>query len=193
VPSPFETSLTLSPPEILGRRMAPFSLGHAHLLEIAHSPFIGASKKVDAADLILAAWICSFHAMEKARAAAAAALAGRIPKSVRTWGRKIGLDFNLNSEATRLAGYIAQCTKPPRMVRREGAKALATPTAATLAVLHRHYFHTPEKDAWNLPFLDALLDVVTYHHAQGWVEVISDKQADFIDAVAKERRKTNPT
>jgi phosphoglucomutase len=32
--------------------------------------------------------------------------------------------------------------------------------------------------------LDALLDVMTFHHAQGWVDLISDKRADFIDRVA---------
>jgi hypothetical protein len=189
VPSPFEICLTLAPPEVLGRRLAPFSLGHAHLLEISKSPFIAGSDRVDSADLILAVWICSFPHYGKAKAAALAALAGRVPRSVRRWGKEIGLAFSLKGEAAHLAYYIGQCTKPPRMARKDGAKSLSTPTAATLAVLHRHYFHTLEKDVWDLPFLDAMLDVITYHHAQGWVDVISDKQAEFIDAVKGKKAK----
>jgi hypothetical protein len=184
--APFELQLTLAPPEILGRRLAPFSLGHAHLLEIAGSPFVGAAatSTAEAADLVLAAWLLTFPTYAAAKAAAVAALAGNIPSEVKRWGRRIGPVFDLAGESIKLATYIGKCTKPPRTAKRENAKPLATPAAATLAVLHRRYFSTPAAEAWDLPFLDALLDVMTFHHAQGWVDLISDKRADFIDRVA---------
>jgi hypothetical protein len=189
VPSPFETCLTLAPPEVLGRRLAPFTLGHAHLLEICRSPFVAGGAQVDASDLVLAVWICSFKTYADAKRAALAALAGRVPRNVRKWGKRVGAAFDAKAESEKLAKYLGDCTRPPRMVRRADAKGLATPAAATLAVLHRHYFHTPEAAAWDLPFLGALLDVMTFHHAQGWVEIVGDKQAAFIDAVAKMKTK----
>ena len=183
MPSAYEKQLTLLPPRILGRQMNPFLLGHAHLLDIAESPFMRGGK-ITSDDLILAAYILRYPDWSRARAAALAALRGRIPRWVRRWGRRAvrdGIDFD--SEAAALAGYIEACTKPPRTAKRKDAKPLATPTAATIAVLHRHYFHTAPGDAWNLPFLDAMLDVLTYYHARGWLEIVSEKQADFIDSI----------
>jgi len=188
VASPYETQLTLTPPRVLGRRLCAFTLGHAHLLEIAKSPFMGCGGGVDAADLILAVWICTFNDYTAARAAAVAALDGKIPRSVRRWGKRISLNFDLEAETTKLATYIVACTKSPRMTKAKESKALATPAAATLSVLHRHYFGTSAAAAFNVPFLDALLDVITYHHAKGWADLLSDSQADFIDQIVALRK-----
>lgn len=188
MPTPFELQLTLSPPRILGRRLCRFTLGHARLLEVAKSPFMGGAK-IDVADLILATWFLTFPKYSDASRAALASMAGRVPRHVSRWGKKIGLSFDLEAEAGRLAEYLAACTKPPRTARRDGGKRLATPTASTLAVLHRHYFHTDAASVWDLPFLDAMLDVVVFHHSQGWIDLVSDKQAAFIEKVAALNRK----
>lgn len=186
MPSPYELQLTLAPPIILGRRLAPFTLGHAHLLELSNSPFSGTGGKIDSSDMVLAAWILSFPTYKKAKSACLSAIAGKMPFGIRRWGKKIGITFDLEREATKLAEYIGKCTRPPRSARKAGAKSLSTPMAATLAVLHRRYFATTAETVWDVPFLDALLDVITWHHAQGWIDVISDKQADFIDFVKKQ-------
>lgn len=175
----------LVPPRVLGRRLHPFTLGHAHLLETAKSPFMGiGSGKVDSADLILAAWICSFPRYGKARAAAIAAMRGRVPRSVRRWGRKIGMEFDLKKEAERLAKWIYDSTKAPPTLKNTAAKALATPGAATLAVLHRHYFGTSADRICDVPFLDALLDVLVWHHAQGKIKIIDEAKAEWIEKVS---------
>lgn len=182
--SAFERQLTLTPPRVLGRRLHPFTLGHAHLLETAKSPFMGGGAgRVDAADLILAVWICAFPRYGNARKACVAALQGKVPRSVLRWGRKIGLAFNLEAEAEKLAQFVNDSTKPPPSLRRTDQKPVVTPAAATLAVLHRHYFGTGPDKVMDMPFLDALLDVIVWHHAQGKIELIDDKKAAFIEAV----------
>jgi len=187
VPSVYELQLTLEPPQVLGRRLRPLTLGHAHLLEIAGSPFI-LGGQIDATAVILAAWLLTYRRHSKARRAALAALAGRPPWWVRRWGRRLAGKMDLQAEATALGTYISACTKPPRTAKSKDAKALATPTAATIAVLHRHYFHTPAAAVWDIPFLDAMIDVVTYHHARGWLDLIGDKQAAFIDRIAARKK-----
>ncbi len=186
--SAFERQLTLVPPRILGRRLAPFTLGHAHLLETAKSPFMGGGGgKVDLADLVLAAWICGFPRYRKARAACVSAMRGSIPRNVRRWGRKVGLSFKLEEEVERMAAFVNDSTKPPPSMRRKDSKPLATPAAATLAVLHRHYFATPPAAVMDVPFLDALIDVLVWHHAQGKIELLDEKKVAFIEEVSRRK------
>ena len=153
----------------------------------------GAGGKVDSADLILAAWICGFPCYRKARRACVAALRGDIPRSVRRWGRKIGLAFKLEEQVERMARFVGDSTRPPPSMRRTDSKPLATPAAATLAVLHRHYFATPPDAVMDIPFLDALLDVLVWHHAQGKIELIDEKKAAFIENVGKRPARQSPT
>lgn len=73
-------------PLVLGKRMLPFSLWHAHALEAFGSPLLD-GKPAGAEDIVLAAWICS-----RSHAQAVEVLRNRRPDiaaECKTWGSTV--------------------------------------------------------------------------------------------------------
>ena len=191
--SAFERQLTVMPPRIFGRRLAVMRVGHVHLLELAKSPFVGASasNEIDANDVILAAFLLRFKSYAAAKRVCVKILSGAIPRGIRRLGRRYGLGFDPQKTAETLTSYFLESTTPPRALHSPDAKRLATPPAWTLATLHMHYFGTTRAQAMEMPFLEAITDVFTLRGALAMMELVDEKRAATLDRVAaiKARRK----
>jgi len=184
--SAFERQLTVSPPRIFGRRLAVLRVGHVHLLELAKSPFIGASNSnvCDMDDVILVAYLLRFRTYASAKRVCGRILSGRIPGGIRRLGRRYGAGLDIQKTAKVLTEYILESTTPPRALHNPEAKPLATPPAWTLATLHMHYFGTSRAKAMEMPFLEAITDVFTLRGALAMMDLVGEERAAFLDRVA---------
>lgn len=191
--SAFERQLTVMPPRIFGRRLAVLRVGHVHLLELAKSPFVGASGSsvCDMQDVILVAYLLRFRTYSAAKRVCGRILSGRIPRGIRILGKRYGAGFDPQETATALTSYILEATTPPRALHNPDSKRLATPPAWTLATLHMHYFGTSRAHAMEMPFLEAITDVFTLRGALAMMELVGEDRAAFLDRVAalKAKRK----
>lgn len=128
---------------VCGLRMLPLSLGHAFTLEAVGSPFYTGALG-DAAQLRLAAWICSRKPL-----ASFDALGLRF----RLWSWLAGkTDFD--TEAAKWAVYVADYCAPPQFWSKQQSKEKAEPSkipSAVTTVVRLMRLGMTEPEAWATP------------------------------------------
>lgn len=174
----------LAPPVLLGRRLLPFTLGHAELLTVFESPFMTGGT-VTHSELVFAVWICT----RTRRAALDAIRGGTHADEVTAWGREV-VGYDLPAASALLQATIDRyCVAPARWS--SGTKKPARVpwfrmTAATL----RRFFHVSEDEAWNTPCGEAFCQVASISAMLGDNDLMTDRDVavEEFSAQLKETR-----
>lgn len=169
---------------VMGRKLNPFSLGHAYLLMALGSPYICDNGKPALRDLITAAWICS-QDWDSARDQ----IVDGIPaEEIQAWGKTQG-DFALAAELAIFADYIGTYSQtPPRgdIVMAEGVKkrrgwAVPWPLGVAWIIMER----VSEDRAWSMPVPLALAYAAAAADCGGDASLLSEVEENAIaDGVA---------
>jgi hypothetical protein len=116
----FDRSLAVGRPVLMGRRMVPFSLGHARLLFAMRSPLVDAADRPSTIDdAIAAAYLCS---MPWTAAQRVILDPNRVARDCRRWGRRCGPD-GLASEACAVRQWLVESMSIPEAWQRPEAMA----------------------------------------------------------------------
>lgn len=144
----YSAMVLAEPPTVLGRRLVPFSLGHAHILEAVGSPFLG-NGGASLSDLIVAALICSRPAFSMERFTIT--LGPELEKECTAWGKK-QRNADFDGDARKFAEYVSAHTHAPR---RWGAGGSTLRIPWTLALYWRVsggvVSAEMERHVWNMP------------------------------------------
>lgn len=169
-------------PTILGKRLAPFSLGHAHILEAVNSPFMG-NESVELSDLVLAVTICHKRAFGPDRLALQ--LDEKLERECKRWGKQQA-NANFSEEVQRFRHYVRAHTNAPQRWNK-GESVMRIPW--TLALFHSitggHITEASEAFAWNMPLPFAIAYNAAKMAATGDDSLKSDEE---INAAAKLRQ-----
>ncbi len=177
----YQSTLLLQPPVLLGRRLCPFTLGHARLLQTYDSPFMG-DGPVTMDELLFAVWVCSQPDFEKA---AAALLDRSFERQVKAWGKKAG-PIDRGAAVLALQTYIrAYMARPPRWEDDKPAKPRA-PWPWLYANALRHYFHVTEAEAWNTPVNKSICDFACMGALLGDDSLLTESEAELASLLQRE-------
>lgn len=169
-------------PTVLGKRLCPFSLGHAHVLEAVGSPFLRGSNPT-AGDLVLAVLICSRVAFGPDRFTVK--MGAELVAECEAWGKEQA-SANFAEEMDKFRKYVQAHTNAPKRWDKGSGGALRIPW--TLALFWRvsggKVCESMERHLWNMP----LPFVIAYSAAAaafaGDDSYVSDEE---IEAAAKLR------
>lgn len=169
-------------PTILGKRLAPFSLGHAHILEAVNSPFL-CGGAFELSDLVMAVTICHKRAFGPDRFALQ--LDEKLERECKRWGKQQA-NANFAEEVERFRHYVRAHTNAPQRWNK-GESVMRIPW--TLALFHSItggiINEASELFAWNMPLPFAIAYNAAKMAATGDDSLKSDEE---INAAAKLRQ-----
>lgn len=151
---PYCKHTLLVPPECLGLRLRPFSLGHVDLLTaLEHPVAVGSPAQMSRSDTAAAAWICAHSYEDGIRLYQS----GRALRAMRRMGLRWGA-CRSGFEAQRdvLLEYLeTYLMAPPRWDSEKEAQPVIPWHLSVFAALQRDTNYTPS-EVWNLPLPRAL-------------------------------------
>jgi hypothetical protein len=166
---------------VLGHRLEPFTLGHAHLLDLVQSPFLRGGAPA-LGDLVLAVELCRIS-WEKARELLQyPGLAKRVEKiGKRICRRRLGYESDDFSE---FVAYLSEATNGPgfwvkseeNQKKTSGSPWLQS-LKSTLLRGGRTYAET-----MNTPLREALWDFAAYWEQEGSLEIQSETEQAILEA-----------
>lgn len=169
-------------PTILGKRLAPFSLGHAHILEAINSPFMG-NGLAELSDLVLAVTICHKRAFGPDRFALQ--LDEKLERECKRWGKQQA-NANFAEEVQRFRHYIrAHTNAPQRWNKGESVMRIPWTLALFHSITNGIINEASELFAWNMPLPFAIAYNAAKMAATGDDSLKSDEE---INAAAKLRQ-----
>lgn len=144
----------LVPPECLGLRLRPFSLGHVDLLTALENPVsVGSPDEMTKTDVAVAVWICAHDYAD----GLALYQSGRAAVELRKMGMKWGADNRVfAAHRETLMDYLsAYLMAPPRFDPEKESQPVIPWHLSVFAALQRDLKYTPA-ELWNLPLPRAL-------------------------------------
>lgn len=177
----YAATVLAEPLVVIGKRLEPFSVGHAHILEAIGSPFM-TGEKVEFTDFVLAVWVCSRIAFSESRFLLPTTEAAE--KECRKWGIEFGgCDFV--SELAKFNDYLASHSLSPKRWKKGAESALRVPW--TLAVFWRicggRLNSASESFAWNLPLPFAISYNAAALAMSGDDSLMSEEEATAIQTM----------
>ena len=174
-------SAAIAPPAVyvLGKRLEPLSLGHAHLLDLVESPFIRGGSP-GAGDLVLAVEICRVPWQESRRMLQLPGLDRRIEKLGKALcRRRVGYEAD---DVSEFVTYMTEAANGPGFwVKQQETKAGGSPwlqsIKTTLMRAGRTY-----AEAMDTPLREALWDFAAYWEQEGALDIQSDAERAMIEA-----------
>lgn len=151
----YQKAFLAVPPEVLGRQLLPFSLGHSLLLDIFESPF-SRGGEITGEELIFAVWICT----RPFRDALDQLQRQTMVKECIRWGRKCR-KLDLNVAAQRFDDYVSESSVTPKRWEKPGAGGSAR-VPWQIAMFWNLCGSSVNEDLWDLP----LGRVITYNAAR---------------------------
>lgn len=174
----YKNSLLGTPPRVLGRRLQPFSLIHAQVLEAIESPLITPGGTPSLRDLCLAVWVCQQRfprVLENIKK----------PRLVRAWfwGLFSGLMMVgrwKTGQLLRFNEYLDFYSQAPERWQKAG-KAAGTPRVPWPLAVHNRltkgrYDAQAVADAWNTPVNEAMQYVAAQTDAAGDDSLVSEEE-----------------
>lgn len=183
VPAMFHEAYTLAtlaePPELLGRKLLPFTLGHADLLQVFESPFL-VGGDWSHKETIFALWICT-----RSRADALAQLrSGDCTREMRVWGGEV-VGYDVAEVSRALDAYISEfMAAPPRWDAKKKDPVRAPWPRQMMAALRLH-FKCSADEAWNTPCHEAFCQIASVGALHG-DESLMDERAIALQRIATE-------
>lgn len=166
---------------VLGHRLEPFTLGHAHLLDLVESPFLrGGSPSLG--DLVLAVELCRVPWEKAKELLQYPGLAKRVEKiGKRICRRQLGYEAD---DITEFVAYLSEATNGPGFwVKNQDQPQRTTGTPwlqslkGTLLRGGRTYAET-----MNTPLQEALWDFAAYWEQEGALEIQSEAERQILEA-----------
>lgn len=174
-------------PVVLGKRLVPFSLGHAHILEAIGSPIMQGGD-VSLSDLVIAVVICHRPAFGPDRFTIV--LGDKLERECKRWGRQQA-SANFADELDAFRDYIRSHTNAPRRWNK-GESAMRIPW--TLALFHSitsgRINEASERFAWNMPLPFAIAYNAAKMAAAGDDSLVSDEEINAAEKL-RELEKQN--
>lgn len=166
---------------VLGHRLEPFTLGHAHLLDLCESPFLrGGSPALG--DLVLAVELCRVSYSKAMEALRYPGMAKRLAKLGKRYTRRqLGYEVD---ELTEFIAYLAEATNGPKFwVTNEGeSKPSGVSWLQSLKVTLMKAGRT-QAEAMNTPLAEALWDFAAYWEQEGALQIQSEGESELLDMV----------
>lgn len=162
---------------VLGKPLAPLTLGHMRLLYAVDSPFVrGWASGADSCtvgDLALAALICSFNSW---RDAFDAINSPGAQYAAQKWGEKCTPSMCNKSSKTFLEYFDYYAAAPATTSESQDSEKRPeyVPFPYLCAAILKHYFHMSDADAWNTIVSDALAWNAARLHMEGHKCLLSD-------------------
>ena len=177
--NPFLRSLFVQPPEVLGRRLRPFSAYHAAALMLLDSPFMrGGKQDITPDDLVLAVFVCSCGF----RDGPSKLFPAPAVEELASWGHQ----FDFNAGLATFRQYLDDYLYLPSVWQPEGEgkeSGVPAPFHAVATVL-QHMNGLSEAEAWDLPFARLVGYKAAIAEAHGW-EVVSERQEALLREVER--------
>jgi hypothetical protein len=151
---PYCKHTLLVPPECLGLRLRPFSLGHIDLLTaLEHPVAVGSPALMSSADVAVAVWVCA-HAYEEGISLYQSGQAlEELQELGELWG---GQPEALEEQRAILLDYLeTYLMAPPRWDPEKESQPVIPWHLSVFAALQRDLNYTPDA-LWNLPLPRAL-------------------------------------
>lgn len=166
---------------VLGHRLEPFTLGHAHLLDLCESPFLrGGSPALG--DLVLAVELCRVTWTKAKEALQYPGLARRVEKLGKRYARKrLGYEAD---EITEFIAYLSEATNGPKFwVKSQGeSTASGVSWLQSLKVTLMKAGRT-QAEAMNTPLAEALWDFAAYWEQEGALTIQSEGESELLELV----------
>lgn len=182
----YSLALYPEPAVVLGRRLQPFCLGHALLLQRLGSPFAADEPRRGPmpADLLLAVIVCS----KPYPAAEQLVMSPRLPRRLTRAGIRMWLCYSparIQIELIRFGRYIEDAWRSPKVwIERSGAPRGAPPVA-TLKVTLMSGLGMSAIEALSMPIGAAIWDATTYSESMGGIRIRSASDEALIDAAKR--------
>jgi hypothetical protein len=170
-------AFTGSPPEILHRRLIPFSVGHAYLLEAAGNGFAPTANGGSIDDLVVAVQVCTRSFRDAVRF-----LQGVEFFDADAWAKECA-DCSLEFEAEKFRAYTdAALTIPPRWKKKEQGQCRAPWPLQILAGLAGEAAMTRATvdDLMNTPLAEAFALLAARQSWQGDDSLMTEEEIDAI-------------
>lgn len=171
VASVWTAELELTPPEILGLRLRPLSLGHLRLLAAVQSPFLLPDAKRSCGDLALAVFICANDPL----VVTAQEMAQR-EQTFAQWG-ELAAAQDFEAAAREFDQFVTDWCVEPEQWSAEGTKRKrpGTPWWQLVQVALVSRLGVSREEAWRMPVPEALRSYAALGELNGDVEVVSDE------------------
>jgi len=171
--------MLLEPPKIFGRKLKPFSLGHAYILDVYESAYVGASMESSAKELIFALWVCGHtysDAMVRLRS-------GRFKWEMFCYGRRFREKY-FNEASVILSDYIDSYTTTPERWKKQNGSGSTLRVPWQMATVWRLCGGRLSPDtvewAWNLPVCDAMAFCAVAAASEGDKDLISEDEYEAV-------------
>lgn len=178
----FQQAALPEPFKVLGKNLAPYTLGHDILLGVFESGFCRDIKAPPTyEDLIVSTWVCS----HRSYGAVLEQLEGRtIRMKLRLWGWRCG-NFDLAEAYIHFSNYInAHTQEPPYWVEERGNNGgpLGMPFSQYLKVTMMREFGMKEHEALDTPYAQAHANYLTILESNGRIRFMSETDRRAFDA-----------
>jgi len=181
----YVAGLNRHPFAVLGKPLAPLTLGHLRLLYAAESPYVCgmAGDSCTIGDLAFAAFVCSFSTWEDAHAALHSK---GVESATMKWGEKCPPPMCQTSADTFLE-YLSYYMSAPAMSSESNAQTRPeyVPLPYMAAAILRHYFGMSDDEAWHTIVADALAWNAARLQMEGHKCLLSDFDAYLIAHAAE--------
>ena len=161
---------------VLKLRMAPLQVGHLRFLHELESPYAGHEGEISTADLILAAFVCSFPWRESKH------YLNRwwTKPAMRFWGWRCR-NLELTWEHAAFNAYLSDALKTRKIKNANGGKSLSAPMHQRLwLMLVEELNHDPDK-AWDVTVKDAVGMWSARAEKNGTLQFFTPEDEAFID------------
>lgn len=171
---------------VLGHRLEPFTLGHAHLLDLCESPFLRGGLP-GLGDLVLAVELCRVPWTKARELLQYPGLARRIEKLGKRYTRKhLGYEAD---ELTEFVAYLTEATNGPSFwVKSEGNEKSGVSWLQSLKVTLMKAGRT-HAEAMNTPLAEALWDFAAYWEQEGALSIRSAGESELMEMVKAAQQK----